>query len=102
MWLYWGVREPADLYMKELAESWQRAHPDFHFVPVLSEASPGDGWSGRRGLVQEAILQDFPDLAGHEVYVCGSARMVESAIPAFLAQGLSDDACFSDAFLPAR
>ncbi|MBI2746120.1 MAG: cytochrome b N-terminal domain-containing protein [Burkholderiales bacterium] len=102
MWLYWGVREPADLYMKELAESWQRAHPDFHFVPVLSEASPGDGWSGRRGLVHEAILQDFPDLAGHEVYVCGSARMVESAIPAFLAQGLSDDACFSDAFLPAR
>ncbi|KRH99148.1 2Fe-2S iron-sulfur cluster-binding protein [Curvibacter sp. PAE-UM] len=102
MWLYWGVREPADLYMKELAEAWQRAHPDFHFVPVLSEASPGDAWSGRRGLVHEAILQDFPDLAGHEVYVCGSARMVESAIPAFLAQGLSDDACFSDAFLPAR
>jgi hypothetical protein len=28
--------------------------------------------------------------------------MVESAIPAFLAQGLHDDACFSDAFLPSN
>jgi NAD(P)H-flavin reductase len=96
------VRKPADLYLRELAESWQREHPDFHFVPVLSEATAQDAWDGRRGLVHEAILQDFPDMAGHEVYVCGSARMVESAIPAFIAQGLSDDACFSDAFIPSR
>jgi NAD(P)H-flavin reductase/quinol-cytochrome oxidoreductase complex cytochrome b subunit len=102
MWLYWGVRKPADLYLRELAESWQREHPDFHFVPVLSEATEQDAWDGRRGLVHEAILQDFPNMAGHEVYVCGSARMVESAIPAFVAQGLSDDACFSDAFIPSR
>ena len=102
MWLYWGVRRPADLYQRELAERWQREHPDFHFVPVLSEARPEDAWGGRCGLVHEAILQDFPDLAGHEVYVCGSARMVESAVPAFLAQGLGADACFSDAFVPTR
>jgi NAD(P)H-flavin reductase len=102
MWLYWGVRELSDLYLKDLAEAWQREHADFHFVPVLSDLAPADPWPGRRGLVHEAILQDFPDLDGHEVYVCGSARMVESAIPAFLAQGLSDEACFSDAFLPSR
>lgn len=102
MWLYWGVRKPADLYLQALAETWQREHPDFHFVPVLSDAAPQDAWRGRRGLVHEAILQDFPDLAGHEVYVCGSARMVASAIPAFLAQGLGEDACFSDAFVPSR
>jgi CDP-4-dehydro-6-deoxyglucose reductase, E3 len=102
MWLYWGVRKQADLYMQDLVQDWQRDHPNFHFVPVLSETSPGDNWSGRRGLVHEAILQDFPDLAGHEVYVCGSARMVESAIPAFLAQGLDDEVCFSDAFLPSH
>jgi NAD(P)H-flavin reductase/ferredoxin len=102
MWLYWGVRKPADLYLREQVEDWQRGHPNFHFVPVLSETSPGDNWSGRQGLVHEAILQDFPDLHGHEVYVCGSAKMVESAIPAFLAQGLDDEVCFSDAFLASH
>ena len=49
----------------------------------------------------EDILEDFPDLNGYEVYVCGSVKMVESAIPAFLLQGLAEDVCFSDAFVPA-
>jgi NAD(P)H-flavin reductase len=100
MLLYWGVRRRKDLYMMELAERWQREHGNFKFVPVLSEAGPKDQWHGRNGLVPDAILKDFPDLTGYEVYVCGSVSMVESAIPAFLAQGLSDEFCFSDAFLP--
>ncbi len=101
MWLYWGVRRRADLYAIALAEQWQREHAQFHFVPVLSEAAPADGWRGRTGLVHEAMLADFPDLQGHEVYVCGSVKMVEAAVPAFLAQGLGEGFCFSDAFIPS-
>ena len=100
MWLYWGVRRRHDLYMLELAQQWQAAHANFHVVPVLSE--PGDDWEGRRGLVHEAMLHDFPDLSGHEVYVCGSVKMVEAAVPAFIARGLGEDVCFSDSFLPSR
>lgn len=44
------------------------------------------------------MLEDFADLRGYEVYVCGSLKMVETAIPAFLANGLAEDVCFSDAF----
>lgn len=100
--LYWGVRRPEDLYLRELPERWAREHPNFRFVPVISEPAAGDGWSGRTGLVHQAILQDFPDLSGHLVYACGSVGMVQSARPAFLAQGLAEDACFSDAFVPAQ
>jgi NAD(P)H-flavin reductase/ferredoxin len=100
MWLYWGVRRPGDLYMRELADRWEREHANFRFVPVVSDPEPGDAWGGRSGLVHEAMLADFPSLAGHEVYVCGSVRMVENAVPALLAQGLDGNACFSDAFLP--
>jgi len=98
MHLYWGVRERKDLYMLELVERWAREHPNFTVTPVLSDDRSTD-WTGRRGLVHEAMLEDYPDLSGHEVYVCGSVRMVETAIPAFVAQGLSEDACVSDAFL---
>ena len=101
MWLYWGVRRRSDLYLLELAERWQREQPDFHLVPVLSQPAAEDVWTGRTGLVHEAMLADFPDLKGHEVYVCGSVKMVEAAVPAFLAQGLSEDVCYSDAFLPS-
>jgi len=101
MLLYWGVRRPQDLYLAALAQRWQQEHDNFSFVPVLSEPKPEDEWQGRTGLVHQAILSDFPHLDGYEVYVCGSAKMVDSAFPAFLDQGLSEEFCFSDAFLPA-
>ncbi|WP_042422184.1 FAD-binding oxidoreductase [Comamonas granuli] len=101
MRLYWGVRQPQDLYMLQHCEEWQRAHANFTVVPVVSEPAPGDGWTGRTGLVHEAMLADFADLSGYEVYLCGSVRMVDAAVPAFIAQGLHEDACFSDAFVPA-
>jgi NAD(P)H-flavin reductase len=103
MILYWGVRRPEDLYLAELPRRWQAEHANFRFIPVLSEPRPEDHWEGRVGLVHEAILADFPDLSGHQVYACGSAKMVETAHPAFLAKGMVQDDCFSDAFrLPAR
>jgi NAD(P)H-flavin reductase len=100
MQLYWGVREAKDLYALELAERWQREHANFSVVPVLSHAAPDDPWPGRRGLVHAAMLADHPDLSGYEVYACGSLRMVEAAVPAFMAQGLGEQFCFSDAFVP--
>ncbi len=101
MRLYWGVRRRADLYALELAEQWQREHANFSVVPVLSEPEASPPWNGRTGLVHEAMLADFPDLQGHEVYVCGSVKMVEAAVPAFLAQGLGEGFCFTDAFVPS-
>jgi NAD(P)H-flavin reductase/ferredoxin len=98
MTLYWGVRRRADLYMAELPQQWAREHANFSFVPVLSEPQPSDQWEGRSGLVHEAILHDFPDLSGYDIYTCGSVKMVETARPAFVAQGLHEDACFADAF----
>ena len=103
MILYWGVRRLRDLYLAELPRQWERDHENFQFVPVLSEPAPEDGWSGRTGLVHEAILADFPNLGAYQVYACGSAGMVQAAYPAFQQHGLKQDDCFSDAFrLPAR
>ena len=49
-----------------------------------------------------AILADHPDLSGYEVYACGSVQMVDAAVPAFMAQGLEEQFCFSDAFKAAK
>lgn len=98
MYLYWGVRSLKDMYMKELPERWAREHDNFIFAPILSEPAPEDNWTGRTGRVHEAILQDFPDLAGSEVYACGSVNMVETVHTEFLKKGMAEDRCFSDAF----
>jgi CDP-4-dehydro-6-deoxyglucose reductase, E3 len=101
MLLYWGTRRPADMYLAELPQRWASEHKNFTFVPVLSDPAPEDHWQGRTGLVHEAILADFPSLADHQVYACGSTAMVEAAHPAFRARGLAQDDCFADAFRPA-
>jgi NAD(P)H-flavin reductase/quinol-cytochrome oxidoreductase complex cytochrome b subunit len=98
MILYWGVRRLRDLYAPDLPQQWEREHANFKFVPVLSEPAPEERWTGRTGLVHEAILQDFPDLSDYQIYACGSVGMVEAAHPAFMARGLTQDDCFSDAF----
>ncbi|SEK97009.1 CDP-6-deoxy-delta-3,4-glucoseen reductase [Nitrosovibrio tenuis] len=99
MVLYWGNRTKADLYMPDVADRWQQEHDNFTFIPVLSEALPADNWNGRTGLVHQAVLQDFNDLSGYQVYACGAPAMVEAAHKDFTAlRRLPDDDFFSDAF----
>jgi CDP-4-dehydro-6-deoxyglucose reductase len=98
MTLYWGARRSGDLYMNALAEAWQREHAGFRYVPVLSDARPDDHWTGRSGLVHRAVLEDFPDLSGHQIYVCGAPAMVDAARTDFVNRGLPPDEFFADAF----
>jgi CDP-4-dehydro-6-deoxyglucose reductase len=97
--LYWGGRRPSDLYMSELAQHWAKTLPNFKFIPVVSDALPEDGWTGRTGFVHRAVMEDFPSLMGHQVYACGAPIVVESARREFVTQcALPDEAFFADAF----
>jgi len=99
MTLYWGGRRPKDLYLHALVESWAAAHENFSYVPVVSDALPEDDWHGRTGFVHRAVMADFPDLSGHQVYACGVPVMVDSAKRDFIAQcKLPEDAFFADSF----
>ena len=99
--LYWGGRVRADLYMDDLARKWDQEH-GIPYVPVLSEAPPSDNWTGRTGFVHRAVMEDFPDLSGHQVYACGAPVMVEAAHRDFTAHcGLPEEEFFSDSFTPS-
>jgi CDP-4-dehydro-6-deoxyglucose reductase len=97
--LYWGGRRPADLYMADWIEGHLAEMPNLRYVPVISNAEPEDHWSGRTGFVHQAVLQDFPDLSGHEVYACGAPVVVDSAKRDYVAHGgLPEEAFFADSF----
>src|SRR3954469_12242856 len=94
MTLYWGGRRPKDLYMDALAKQWP-----IKYVPVISDALPEDGWSGRTGFVHRAVMEDFPDLSGHQVYACGVPIMVDSARRDFVQRcGLRETEFYADSF----
>jgi CDP-4-dehydro-6-deoxyglucose reductase, E3 len=101
--LYWGCRRRADLYLHDWALEAAAALPWLRYVPVLSEATADDAWSGRTGLVHEAVMADLPDLSGHQVYACGAPAMVNAAQRDFVDRcGLPADQFFADSFTSER
>ncbi len=97
--LYWGGRRPEDLYMNEWLQAQLAEMPSLRYVPVVSNAVPEDNWTGRTGFVHQAVLEDFADLSGYQVYACGAPIVVDSAKRDYLAQaGLPEEEFFADAF----
>jgi CDP-4-dehydro-6-deoxyglucose reductase, E3 len=96
--LYWGCRSKRDLYMLDVPSSW--SDPNFRFIPVLSDPTPECQWTGRKGFVHRAVMEDFPDLSGHQVYACGAPVMVDAARADFVAKcRLPAEEFLADSFL---
>jgi CDP-4-dehydro-6-deoxyglucose reductase len=97
--LYWGGRRPEDLYMDAWVREQLAEMPNLKYVPVISNAVPEDDWRGRTGFVHQAVLEDFDDLSGHQVYACGAPIVVDSARRDYVAErGLPEEEFFADAF----
>ena len=98
--LYWGGRRPADLYLDDWVNTKLAEMPNLKYVPVISNAVPEDGWQGRTGFVHAAVLQDFPDLSGYQVYACGAPIVIDSAKTAYTTDGgLPEDEFYADSFI---
>ncbi len=96
---YWGGRRPRDLYQHALVQQWVATEPNFRYVPVVSNALPEDGWTGRTGFVHQAVMADLPDLSAYQVYACGAPVMVENAQKDFVGRcRLPEDQFFADSF----
>ncbi|MGE0332015.1 MAG: CDP-6-deoxy-delta-3,4-glucoseen reductase [Ramlibacter sp.] len=97
--LYWGGRRPSDLYLDDWVQAQLATMPNLTYVPVISNALPEDNWTGRTGFVHRAVLEDFPDLSGHQVYACGAPIVVDSARADYTALGgLPPEEFYADSF----
>ena len=98
--LYWGGRRPEDLYMDDWVQAKLAEMPHLAYVPVISNATPDDNWNGRTGFVHRAVLEDFPDLSGYQVYACGAPIVIDSARKDYSdLAGLPEEEFFADSFI---
>ncbi len=95
--LYWGVRAARDLY-SPLPRQWAAEHPNFSWIPVLSEPSPEEPWSGCRGYVHETLAAQHPDLSGYDLYTCGPPVMTKAVAEVGIRHGAPPERIYSDAF----
>lgn len=99
MHIYWGAKDPLDLYLRNLAEQWSAEYAHIHFTPVLSGAQSRNVWPGRTGRVHLAAMSDHPDLSDYQAYVCGSPELVAASRRDFLAHAhLPEEEFFADSF----
>jgi propane monooxygenase reductase subunit len=95
---YYGARTPTDLFhLDELAELAGRL-PGLTFVPALSEAGNGDGWTGEAGLITDVVERMEDDLAEVDAYLCGPPPMVDAAIAMLEAKGVPESHIYFDKF----
>jgi CDP-4-dehydro-6-deoxyglucose reductase len=92
--LYWGARQPGDFYRLAHWIDWQQM-TNVRLHQVVSD--PG-AWDGRRGLLHQAICEDFADLRGLQVFASGSPAMVYNTLDALVEAGMQASQMRADVF----
>lgn len=83
--LYWGARQPEDLYIHQQLQTLADNTPNLDYLPVISE---NPEWAGLKGLVHQVALSENPELEQATVYICGAWPMVQTAKTDFIEAGL--------------
>ena len=103
--LVYGQRTRAELYYHDEFVALAAQHPNFTYVPVLSnepDAAEGSDWTGARGFVHDAAKAHFGgSFAGHKAYLCGPPPMVEACIGTLMQGRLFEDGIHTEKFISA-
>lgn len=98
--LIYGARNRKELYYHELFLELAARHPNFHYVPGLSEPTSECGWNGFKGFVHDAAKQQFAnDFRGHKAYLCGPPVMIEACIRTLMQGRLYERDIYTEKFL---
>lgn len=97
-----GARNESELYFREFFEQLADKHPNFAYVPALSDLPAGSDWQGARGYAHEALKARFNgDFRGHQAYLCGPPPMIEGCIATLMQGRLFERDIFTEKFFTA-
>lgn len=100
--LYHGCRTGSDLYDVEFFRGLEADYPDsFRYHPVLSDEPVASGWDGPRGLVTEAVLEDYASCRAHVAFLCGPPAMIEAGVKALRRRRMPSRMMNREEFTPA-
>ncbi|WP_353092038.1 2Fe-2S iron-sulfur cluster binding domain-containing protein [Methylibium sp.] len=97
-----GARNEGELYFRELFEQLAQTHPNFNYVPALSDLPPDSAWTGARGYAHDALKARFAgDFRGHTAYLCGPPPMIEGCIATLMQGRLFERDIYTEKFFTA-
>jgi len=109
MRLYWIVGKENGHYQANYCRAWRDALDDFKFIPLVCSTDDSDAvvelepeWSAltavQKGILQaaEAVVADYPDLSGCDVYLNGPPDTTFAAAQLLLRHQLPENRLFVD------
>ena len=100
--LVYGARSQDELYYHDDFVALAAQHPNFTYVPALSNAANDSDWSGFRGFVHDAAKDHFSnDFRGHKAYLCGPPVMIDACITTLRQGRLFERDIFTEKFFSA-
>jgi propane monooxygenase reductase subunit len=101
---FYGARTRRDLfYLEDFIDLASRLD-DFRFIPALSNAEAGDGWTGETGFIHEVLARCLREesLGGEiDAYTCGPTPMIDAVMPVFQMAGVAPERLYFDKFTQA-
>lgn len=104
--LYWITRKVSGHYMANYCRSWESVLDDFAYIPLACDPGSHKGIEAEfeeldpdeRAMVQTAkrVIDDYPDLSGHDVYVNGPLAVLEAMRTLLINHHLPEDRLFID------
>ena len=101
VYFFYGARTEEDLFHLDQLAAITAAHPSVEFIPVLSHAPEGSGWSGETGFVHQAVDRRLKamGLDGQgDVYACGPPPMIDALTPTLFMLDYESERIFYDKF----
>jgi len=87
-WFFYGARAKKDLYLVDEWMELAEKHPNFHFVPALSQPDAADEWDGEVGFIADVISRKLENMSNMDAYLCGPPIMIETACDALYKGGV--------------
>ena len=97
-----GARNRQELYYHDEFVALAARHPNFTYVPALSDEAADSDWQGFRGFVHDAAKAHFDnDFRGRKAYLCGPPIMIEACITTLMQGRLFERDIYTEKFSSA-
>jgi propane monooxygenase reductase subunit len=94
IYFFYGARTAKDLFYLDRFADLSAQHPEFKFIPALSEADGDTSWTGEKGWVHEVVKRHLGELDLDD-------DADGAVLPVLIVAGLDTDHIHCDRFTPA-
>lgn len=107
LWLFYGVRQAAELVMQAHLEALAARHPNLHLHLCFSASQPAsilalpERVHHHHGRIDLRLLRSVLPLKPYHFYLCGPTQLLASLVPALESWGVADERIHFEAFGPA-